>query len=266
MIFVLGVASLVWGLLRWQKRQSSEDLRDDLSLEAAKAQIEPASIDEIEEKQFTEASEEQEPPRLQQPSGAPIAQDPDPAPVRETALRNRMAQAKAAETRLAQLSNDAYGDVFDVRTQMRVTTQEGGAARILDVLLDPAEDSDWGQLALDVALVSPRMVWSRIPEAMVRTALSTRGLRSGNVYSGNRGRPATAAIRGIQIYLLDEEPDDRTLHRIRVTVEEVNSVLRLPVGVLLFSHDRFQKLRTDEFRSHVSSVWSFSGENPVIRF
>lgn len=266
-LFLAGCALLTWGIWRWRSRQSVLDGVEDLDLSTKRAVFESASPSEVDEKREDEVDAD-----LGVASEGPIGTPADAGTSVVSGAQTGTSQASARDARIEQLRNyehklsehfrGAFGDAFSVNTDVRLKSGDG---LVLDMLLDPAEDTQWGQLAIDVRVVQARMVGFRIWETMMRMAIASRGLRRGSVYTGRRGRPTSAGTTAVVIFVVDAgEGGGLRIDRLREKVSIGNEALMWPIGVLCLSADSLDSLSSEKLREAVSSVWANPQAIPMI--
>jgi len=271
-LFICGVASLVWGLAGWKKRQAVLDTGEDLDLSKKKAAFEAMSPQDVEKKLEAETTA----PELTTPATPPIGEEgPTPAPAGMGSGRlvqppvydrpdrqARMELLRSYEETTALLLRRSFGDAFSVNSNVRLTTGSGAGAGI-DVLLDPMDGTPWGQLAVDVRVLPSTVFRMRLPEVMMQMAIVTRDLKGGAVFTGTRGRPRAAAVTCVIILIEEDDPRrGRQDDSWRLQISRANSVLRRPVGAVVVNAAKLAYLRPDELRDAVASAWS-DGEGNV---
>jgi hypothetical protein len=282
-LFLLGAFLLTWGLIRWYRRQSVLDSGEDLELVTKQAAFESATPTEVAQKRQQEVAEELQPDEvvaakigaanadrlnLELPNQEAVeVPTPTASPTQTSTYSERMAVLRSFEERLVSLLERGYSAAFSVNTNVRLLSRNK-TRYIFDALLDPIGDLPWGQLAIDIkAFSSLRMLRHRLIESMVRLALAANSLKPGNVFTGERGRPVATTTKAVLIIVSGDSDalDERLKAATLGIVNDMNTLMRWPVGVIVFSAREFEQVNALELRAMIARVWARdSDENQLL--
>lgn len=262
-LLAVGLLALIVGLVRWNSRQKLRDVDEDYELAAKRGAFEKATDEEVADKVQEEADREEvpvTPNSLARSGNLPGATQPAP----QNSSKDRIALLRERESELEQKVRRAFNAEFSINKDVRLVSQSG-PSMIIDLLLDPIENTSWSQLAIDLRFVRSRMLTMRSAEIVMRTAIATNDLRGGLVYSGRPGRPAMAKTTALNIFVVedDEEFTERHLFRVREYLRATNVVLKRPIGSVIMTSAKFQEISSDELRDAISTSWK-SGDTILI--
>lgn len=248
-IFVVGVLVLLVGIYHWWKRQKGSDQNEDREWASKRADYEKASDADIESKLEHEVSDDS--PSFSTPSTSSPAL-PKPA----SSGPDRITRLKEDEARAFDLARQSFTLPFSVNQNVRVASRSTFRA-IFDILLDPSDDSNYGQLGIDIKHVSnPGTLNLRVWDSMIRMAISSRDLKHGTVPREGRGRPPKAFTTSVLLFILEDESQfDRAKGRIRDLAAEANGALARPISVRLITRSEFLVMTPAEFRATVVEAW-----------
>ncbi len=253
---IAGFFLVVWGFIGWRRRQRRIDQGEDYDVATKKAQVEALDKKEISEKLEAETKEELgvQPLSEELQTEAPVAQDlgarnelgredgPAPSeagsPVSRYQARRELLEA--TERLVAGLTSVAFSATHSVQSNVRIR-DEAGFSALADVFASPRDDQV-GAFVVDVKLLSrsPVLRLDRIPDAMVTSALASRGLARGLLPSGRKGRPPSQVASSVVVFATDESLTESEAERAIARTAQVNSVLRKPVATLFISLDSLQ--------------------------
>lgn len=287
-LFLLGAFLLTWGLIRWYRRQSVLDSGEDLELVTKQAAFESATPTEVAQKRQQEVAEELQPDEVMEAKTGAANADrsklelPDQAtaevptaptsptptsPTPSSSYGERMALLRSFEERLVSLLERGYSGAFSVNTNVRLLSRNR-TSYIFDALLDPIGDLPWGQLAIDIKMFSNvKMLRHRLIESMVRLALAANSLKPGNVFTGGRGRPVATTTKAVLIVVSGDSDtgDERLKASTLGIVNDMNTLMRWPVGVIVLSAREFEQVDALELRGFIARVWARdSDENQLL--
>ncbi|UNK70685.1 hypothetical protein [Microbacterium sp. H1-D42] len=278
----VGFGVIVLGLMSWHKRQTQQNAIDDLDLETKRAAFADATQLEVDSKLRDEVTEElraeaattpavepvpddpasdgEREPSIQTPPGEPGLSRPgaDSDPSGVTSLMHRM---RDWEVSLFERLELAYTGATEPRRNVRMTTGDG-RVYILDALLSPDGESEWGQLAIELKAVSTaQLVVPRIRDAMTRIGAVAVNLKPGLVYTGLPGRPPrTTTTAVVMLICQDFEAGQRLRSSAEATVRELNSIMQVRVGVIVISAESFENADATTLRRLITRAWSSRGD------
>lgn len=263
---LLGGAGLLWwALARWRQSQELQDRgeiadvsRKETEALKSRAEVEPLPREAAEAKLASEVDETMAPIAAPGPGmeTAPAAAEGPPSQAADE-RHARMDKLRGYEARTVGLLTAAYSSAFSVSENVRLTTGKSvGVA--FDAFLDPKQDTQWAQLAIDVRALPTRFADFRVFEWVMRMAVATRDIGGGSVYTGIRGRPRDAEAAGALVFIVenDETPLRPRIARLLERLESANAVLRRPVGAVIVVGERFDGMSADDLRDALASVWS----------
>lgn len=257
---LIGLALLIWGIVRWNRRQVVQDKNENADLSKKLADLRPASPDEIatkldEEVQLSdETGGEDAVEAAAQPRRdlSPSAGEPTPS---GSDHRARVELLKRAEDRVLSLLSTAFSEEFTVRANM--TQRDGSGHReVLDVVLTPVDDENVAEIGVDVRRVATRFNTSTLLDSMIRAAIATKGFRGGVVPGPEAGAPVTTAANAILIVVFSDRETMITspsITRTKLLVQAANSVLVRKVGVVMVGESVFERMSPAELRAAVSA-------------
>ncbi|MFD8769516.1 hypothetical protein [Microbacterium oxydans] len=111
------------------------------------------------------------------------------------------------------------------------------------------------------------MLRHRLIESMVRLALAANSLKPGNVFTGERGRPVATTTKAVLIIVSGDSDtlDERLKSATLGIVNDMNTLMRWPVGVIVFSAREFEQVNALELRAMIARVWARdSDENQLL--
>lgn len=282
----VGLGVIVLGLISWHKRQTKQNALDDLDFETKRAAFEEATQLEVDAKLRDEATEEFQSEAAAAPASEPAPGDPasdgergastqtppgelapsrpasGPGPTRVTSMMDRM---RDWETSLFERLELAYTGATRPRRNVRMTTDDG-RMYILDALLSPKGESEWGQLAIELKAVSTsNNIASRLRDAVTRIAAVAVNLKPGLVYTGLPGRPPRTTTTAVVILICqDFEAGQRVRSSAEATVSELNSIMQVGVGVIVISAESFENADAITLRELITQAWSGRGDGRLV--
>ena len=267
-MFAFGVAGLWWSLLRWSERQAKEDRREDLELARAEGAFEDAGPSASEKKAADESEELGEQlAEAHRKSGGTTETTPDEAATGgddpEVSATGRPARSSArfarelyerTETRLLHLLDSAYGDIFEVRSDVRAKSDPNGP--ILDFLLDPYYEGPWGPIGIELKVVANvRGVRWVVERGASSLAIATKDFATRGVYTAARGRPAAAISAAVLVIVLDLEGYalDRAVAETEDALRSFNSGRERTISGLAISMAMARSMEPEILRSGIAS-------------
>lgn len=272
---IIGVCVTALGLILWHKRQATQNALEDLDLESKLAALSDATPSEVDAKLREEVAEDLGADPVEEPSaasgaepgndqGAPDASSTHAVLGGSSVVASRMGRIRDWEASLFARLEQAYTGATKPRQNVRMTTLDG-RMYILDALLSPAEeDSEWGQLAIELkAVTSGKNLVPRIRGTAVQLGAVALNLTPGLVYTGMRGRPPKTTTTAVAIFVCDSATLANEHLRVIAerTVRELHSLMQVSVGVIVISEDSFANSDALTMRSLITQAWANRGED-----
>jgi hypothetical protein len=288
-----GLCLLGWALYKWIPSQRRSDATESIALQKSEVEFEKLTRAEVDEKLKEEVTEASPVPsieaapssakieRLTEQSNSPRSPDgasgsganadaaktPDASAPHDgqkaaedprERSRQLIAQLRETEDQVAQLFQNAFEGPFNVKREVKITS---GIARgrVLDILLDPDSEVR-AQLGIEIKRFKSHVLPDRLSDYLIRVAIASQDLSAGRVFTGARGRPREAKASGVLVLVINREGFAANAFRIQRHVPAINSVLKRPVGVLLITPERLNRIQPGELRDAVASVWAEPGE------
>lgn len=249
----LGIALLAWALVRWGRSQKRLDTGEQIALDKSRVEYENLTTEEVDKKRVDEVSESTDlvKPAPEVPVVDAQAESPSSSEDRAARREQLVQELRMTEDHIAGLVGQAYSPAFTVAREVKLTSGRSAGA-VLDLFLDPEAD---GRAQLGIEIRRTSRIWvGRVAEQMLRLAIATQDLAPGAVFSGLRGKPRRSNASGVLI--LVTKPELIGVERIRAQVEDVNSVLRRSIGVVVVSETRLDGLSVVDIREAITTVWS----------
>lgn len=258
LLFLFGLTLTLLGSSRWWSRQKKDDqdLDERRQHEREQREFEKAPREEVDARREVEIDE-----------GLGVVSDSNQAfgaqrhsldPVRDE-FRTTV---REVTRRWQGLMEDAYSARFTVRSDVTEKGVQRGTSSprgLIDLLLDPPEESSWGQLGIELKVLHGdvgllRVLRGALPQA--RQIGDT--LRSGRVYTGRRGQPPMAAISAVVVVVrTDEGPlPEHTVKAARTEIEGSNGAGDAAVGVLLVNASDLESADADDVRRWIATLWT----------
>ncbi|MGF2949294.1 hypothetical protein [Microbacterium alcoholitolerans] len=286
---IVGLCVTALGLIFWHKRQANQNALDDLDLETKRAAFADATQSEVDSKLRDEVTEdlrseaasapasdeepasdnEDEPSRPNTPGGSGALVDPARPASGSTppVVATQMHRMRDWESSLHSRLQLAYTGAVRARRNVRMTTIDG-RIYILDAMLSAEAGSDWGQLAIELkAVSSPNNLINRIRDAATRLGAIGVNLTAGQVYTGVVGRPPKTATTAVVLLICDgfSLDNERLRSSAAATVRELNSIMNVPVGVIVTSAESFENADPGTLRALIAQAWtSRDGEAQLV--
>ncbi|MCP1428526.1 putative negative regulator of RcsB-dependent stress response [Microbacterium foliorum] len=279
---VVGALVVAVGLIAWHARQTTQNALEDIDLETKLAALSDATPTEVDSKLREEVTEDlghrgpaaivelaDTEPGLADSAGPgePTRSGSDMTNLnRFGAVVSLMDRMRNWETALFERLQQAYTGETRPRRNVRLTTVDG-RVYILDALLSPDTDSNWGQLAIELKAVStPSLLIPRIRDAATRIGAAAMSLKAGLVYTGLRGRPPRTTTTAVVMLICNNFSltNERLRLSVEAAVQELHSILQVRVGVVVISAESFEAADAVTLRSIITQAWTVRTDDPQL--
>lgn len=251
-VFLVGAALTVCGLLFWLPRQAVANKIEEAGL--PKVKLEKLSSEETERKLETEVAEATlgteaggvEPSRPEVPRGgeppAPRAEAEPGGPTADDALTIReyvRARYEEAEALAASALEAAFGAERAVHTDVKIMSDSGHEIGRADIVALPFANSSDSSLVFDLKLITPKSA-----ARQTRTALLDAAQSAGALH------PHSAAAVAILI-AKDDEEKRRVLPIVRGASERLQRILQTPSAAVVTTMSELESMPPAELAARI---------------